>query len=108
NTEPHRRPSQRPLNDANSASGGMPANLYAPPPPAAPGAPTGPSQPPLTAPGQAPPPVPGQWPEPAPHARGTEEERIDVPGSPVPAWVVVLLVVGVVALLAGAAFLLLR
>jgi hypothetical protein len=36
------------------------------------------------------------------------EERIDIPGTHVPAWVVVVLVVGVVALLSGTAFLLLR
>jgi protein phosphatase len=37
-----------------------------------------------------------------------EEERIDIPGTHVPAWIVVSLVVGVVVILAGTAFLLLR
>jgi protein phosphatase len=37
-----------------------------------------------------------------------EEERIDIPGTHVPAWIVVALVVGVVVILAGTAFLLLR
>jgi protein phosphatase len=47
----------------------------------------------------------GWAPQPA-HAEG--EERIDIPGTHVPAWVVVLLVVGVVALLGATAFVLLR
>jgi len=42
-----------------------------------------------------------------PHFDG-EEERIEIPGTHVPAWVVVALVVGVVVVLAGTAFLLLR
>jgi protein phosphatase len=37
-----------------------------------------------------------------------EEERIDIPGTHVPAWVVVVLVVGVILVLAGTAFLFLR
>ncbi len=37
-----------------------------------------------------------------------EEERIDIPGTHVPAWIVVVLVVGVILLLAGTAFLFLR
>lgn len=37
-----------------------------------------------------------------------EEERIEIPGTHVPGWVVVLLVVGVIAVLAGTAFLLLH
>ncbi len=37
-----------------------------------------------------------------------EEERIEIPGTHVPAWVVVALVVGVVAILTGTAILLLR
>jgi protein phosphatase len=37
-----------------------------------------------------------------------EEERIDIPGTHVPAWVVVFLVVGVIVILAGTAFLFLR
>ena len=36
------------------------------------------------------------------------EERIDIPGTHVPAWVVVAIVVGVVALLAASAFFLMR
>lgn len=42
-----------------------------------------------------------------PSARG-EEERIDIPGTHVPAWVVVALILGVIALLGGAAVLLLH
>jgi len=37
-----------------------------------------------------------------------DEERIDIPGTHVPAWVVVVLVVGVILVLAGTAFLFLR
>jgi hypothetical protein len=37
-----------------------------------------------------------------------EEERIEIPGTHVPAWVVVVLVVGVILVLAGTAFLFLR
>jgi protein phosphatase len=37
-----------------------------------------------------------------------EEERIEIPGTHVPAWVVVFLVVGVIVILAGTAFLFLR
>lgn len=37
-----------------------------------------------------------------------EEERVDIPGTHVPAWVVVALVVGVILVLAGTAFLFLR
>ena len=37
-----------------------------------------------------------------------EEERIEIPGTHVPAWVVVVLVVGVIVILAGTAFLFLR
>jgi protein phosphatase len=48
----------------------------------------------------------GGWaPQPAP---GEGEERIDIPGTHVPAWVVVALVVGVVVLLGATAFVLLR
>jgi protein phosphatase len=47
------------------------------------------------------------WHEEGPHSFGGEE-RIDIPGTHVPAWVVVALVVGVVALLAATAFFLLR
>jgi hypothetical protein len=39
---------------------------------------------------------------------GTEEERIDIPGTHVPAGVVVALILGVIALLGATAFLLLR
>ena len=44
----------------------------------------------------------------APRIRDYDEERIDIPGTHVPAWVVVALVVGVVVLLAATAFLFLR
>jgi protein phosphatase len=39
---------------------------------------------------------------------GPDEERIEIPGTHVPAWIVVALVVGVIVVLAGTAFLLLR
>jgi len=45
------------------------------------------------------------------HERGghsLEEERIDIPGTHIPTWVVVLLVVGVIAILGATAFLFLR
>ncbi|MDP9150658.1 MAG: Stp1/IreP family PP2C-type Ser/Thr phosphatase [Myxococcota bacterium] len=42
---------------------------------------------------------------PAPH---DDEDRIEIPGTHVPAWVVVVLVLGVMVILAGTAFLLLR
>jgi serine/threonine protein phosphatase PrpC len=44
----------------------------------------------------------------APWPGATEEERIEIPGTHVPASVVVALILGVIALLAGTAFLLLR
>jgi serine/threonine protein phosphatase PrpC len=50
-----------------------------------------------------------RWHEKGPHGAGEDaEERIDIPGTHVPAWVVVAIVVGVVALLAATAFFLLR
>lgn len=49
------------------------------------------------------------WQEQGPHAQiPYEEERIDIPGTHIPTWVVVVLIVGVVALLALTAFALLR
>jgi protein phosphatase len=47
----------------------------------------------------------GPWQEHGPHS---DDERIEIPGTHVPAWVVVAIVVGVVALLAATAFFLLR
>jgi protein phosphatase len=96
----HGRASIRNQPGGNS-SGGMPANLYTPPS----GAGAAPDPGNVAAP-QGGPPSSG-WQE-----RGGAplypEERIDIPGTHVPAFVVVLLVVGVVALLSGTAFLLLR
>jgi hypothetical protein len=43
-----------------------------------------------------------------PSQNGTEEERIDIPGTHVPAGVVVALILAVIALLGATAFLLLR
>ena len=43
-----------------------------------------------------------------PLQNGAEEERIDIPGTHVPAGVVVALILGVIALLGATAFLLLR
>ncbi len=97
-TEPHRRNS---LRDIAPSGSGMPSNLYtAPSSSGAVGDTSGPQLP--NSSGQAP-----GW-----HERGGaqlySEERIDIPGTHVPAWIVVVLVVGVVALLSGTAFLLLR
>jgi PPM family protein phosphatase len=50
----------------------------------------------------------GGWNDRPPSGAPESEERIDIPGTHVPAWIVVLLVIGVVALLAGTAFVLLR
>jgi serine/threonine protein phosphatase PrpC len=59
------------------------------------------------APSVRPPSAAGQpWHEHGPHAE--TEDRIEIPGTHVPAWVVVAIVVGVVALLAATAFFLLR
>jgi protein phosphatase len=65
--------------------------------------------------GQPPPQIPSPppaapnegWPE-GQHAGMDAEERIEIPGTHVPAWVVVMLVTGVVGLLAAMAFWLLR
>ena len=98
NTEPHRRQSLRDI----APGGGMPANLYAAPSSGGIVDPSNPQMPPSSSNPGAP-----AWQE-----RGGSplyaEERIDIPGTHVPAWVVVVLVVGVVAMLSGTAFLLLR
>jgi PPM family protein phosphatase len=63
------------------------------------------------APGEAPvlPPGPGAQPSSAPpQSPYYEEERIEIPGTHVPAWVVVILVLGVILLLIGTAFLFLH
>jgi PPM family protein phosphatase len=95
-TAPH-RPSLRNLGSENP---GMPANLYVAPSSGSLGGDVSNPQIPPAAPS-------GGW-----HERGGAqlypEERIDIPGTHVPAWVVVALVVGVIALLSGTAFLLLR
>jgi serine/threonine protein phosphatase PrpC len=104
NTEPHRRseisssppPVPGSMGSGSSAPQGLGSTLVvasssepmpeAAPPAAAPGA----------SPSNRPPPV------------YYEEERIEIPGTHVPAWVVVVLVVGVILVLAGTAFLFLR
>ncbi len=100
-TEPARRHSMRDLSASAGSGTGMPANLYVAPSGGS-GAVYDASGPQL--PGNA---AAGGW-----HERGGAplyaEERIDIPGTHVPAWVVVVLVIGVVALLSGTAFLLLR
>ena len=116
-TEPTRR-----MGPGEVPSTQPPANLY--PPGGAPGEivasprpPTGGSQlanaiaigtrTPSQAPSATPPPSKAPWQDPS--VGGTEgEERIEIPGTHVPAWVVVALVVGVMALLGLMAFLLLR
>jgi protein phosphatase len=50
----------------------------------------------------------GGWHEHGPHAPYDHDDRIDIPGTHVPVWMVVGIVVGVMILLAGTAFLLLR
>ena len=82
-----------PLDHGSSAPQGLGSTMVL-------GASIAPSLPPLSAP-------PGAWQERSPHVL-LEEERIEIPGTHVPAWVVVALVVGVVALLGATAFLLLR
>ena len=98
-TEPHRRQSLRDMAAGGGGSSGMPANLYVAPSSGSVADASGPQVPSSGSP-------PG-WSE-----RGGAplypDERIDIPGTHVPAWVVVVLVVGVVALLSGTAFLLLR
>jgi protein phosphatase len=102
-TESHRRQSMRDLVAAGPTGTPIPG-----PPSNAHGAPEGearraPSVPPsANAQGSMP---PGSWVERGPH---DAEDRISIPGTHVPAWVVVALVIGVVALLGATAFLLLR
>jgi len=52
--------------------------------------------------------APGPWHEQGAHRPHEHDDRIDIPGTHVPIWMVVGIVVGVVVLLAGTAFLLLR
>jgi protein phosphatase len=52
--------------------------------------------------------APGPWHEQGPVRVHEHDERIDIPGTHVPTWMVIAIVVGVVVLLAGTAFLLLR
>jgi serine/threonine protein phosphatase PrpC len=101
-TESHRRQSLREM--AVAAAGGqagLPGNLY--PPPHSDGGLLASPRPPSNPPGSVP---AGPWHEQGPHA--DDEDRISIPGTHVPAWVVVALVVCVMAMLAATAFLLLR
>ncbi len=50
----------------------------------------------------------GGWHEQGPHTSDEDVERIDIPGTHVPTWMVVGIVVGVIFVLGGTAFLLLR
>jgi protein phosphatase len=52
--------------------------------------------------------APGPWHEQGAHRPHEHDDRIDIPGTHVPIWMVVGIVAGVVVLLAGTAFLLLR
>jgi len=52
--------------------------------------------------------APGPWHEQGAHRAHEHDDRIDIPGTHVPVWMVIGIVVGVVVLLAGTAFLLLR
>ncbi|HVH41806.1 MAG TPA: Stp1/IreP family PP2C-type Ser/Thr phosphatase [Labilithrix sp.] len=51
---------------------------------------------------------PAGWHEQGPHAPPPDYDRVDIPGTHVPLWMVIGIVAGVVVLLAGTAFLLLR
>jgi protein phosphatase len=100
-TESHRRQSLREMAAAaSSGQPGVPSNLYsqgdgaARPAQSTSGAPPGSG-------------TTGGWQEPGRHEHD-DEERISIPGTHVPAWVVVALVVCVIAMLAATAFLLLR
>jgi protein phosphatase len=105
-TESHRRQSLREMAAvaaAGAGNSGVPASLYSQP---VDGMPIDPSvRPPASAPPGS---VPaGPWHEAGPHGE-SDEERISIPGTHVPAWVVVALVLCVVAMLGATAFLLLR
>ena len=52
--------------------------------------------------------APGPWHEQGAHRPHEHDDRIDIPGTHVPIWMVIGIVVGVIVLLAGTAFLLLR
>jgi serine/threonine protein phosphatase PrpC len=52
--------------------------------------------------------APGPWHEQGAHRPHEHDDRIDIPGTHVPVWMVIGIVIGVVILLAGTAFLLLR
>ena len=52
--------------------------------------------------------APGPWHEQGAHRPHEHDDRIDLPGTHVPVWMVIGIVIGVVVLLAGTAFLLLR
>ena len=52
--------------------------------------------------------APGPWHEQGAHRAHEHDDRIDIPGTHVPIWMVIGIVIGVVVLLAGTAFLLLR
>ncbi|NVL67796.1 hypothetical protein, partial [Escherichia coli] len=52
--------------------------------------------------------APGPWHEQGAHRPHEHDDRIDIPGTHVPVWMVAGIVVGVIVLLAGTAFLLLR
>jgi protein phosphatase len=96
-TVPHNvRPSLRAM---GADAPGVPANLYV--------APSSGSGAEVNEPHVPPAAQSGGWQERG-GAQLYPEERIDIPGTHVPAWVVVALVVGVIALLSGTAFLLLR
>ncbi len=100
-TESHRRQSLRDIAAATAGAGvGIPGALYAHNDGSGPPVHVSTSMPP----GSLPP--GGPWHEQGPHA--DDEERISIPGTHVPAWVVVALVVCVMAMLAATAFLLLR
>jgi protein phosphatase len=100
-TESHRRQSLREIAAAaSSGQAGVPSNLYSQGDGAVPPAQSISGAPPGSGAG-------GGWQEPGRSENG-DEERISIPGTHVPAWVVVALVVCVIAMLAATAFLLLR
>jgi serine/threonine protein phosphatase PrpC len=89
-TQPHRRPLD---SSARDAAGTNPADGLLQ----------------SATPSQSPPLGTATWQEHGPHgAPLDDQDRIEIPGTHIPTWLVVTLVVGVIAMLAGAALLLLR
>jgi len=105
NTEPHRRANLDTVPPALAPAAAAAGPASNPPAPAAPALAEGTDAAPAARqPSSRPPVAPEGWHEKGPHG----EERIDIPGTHVPTWVVVAIVVCVVAMLGAMAFFLLR